>query len=83
MVKEIRLLLLGIRLKCMIIFFMLVKPIFDRLFIPRFKLRGIAYTEICFDIEILIPESNGKSHLIERKLDIEQDWDGRDSYSRK
>lgn len=67
----------------MIIFFMLVKPIFDRLFIPRFKLRGIAYTEICFDIEILIPESNGKSHLIERKLDIEQDWDGRGCYSRK
>ena len=83
MVKDIRLLLLGIRLKYMIIYFMLVKPIFDRLFIPRFKLRGIAYTEICFDIEILIPESNGKSHLIERKLDIEQDWDGRGSYSRK
>lgn len=83
MVKDIRLLLLGIRLKYMIIFFILVKPIFDRLFIPRFKLRGIASTEICFDIEILIPESNEKSHLIERKLDIEQDWDGRGSYSRK
>ena len=83
MVKDIRLLLLGIRLKYMIIYFMLVKPIFDRLFIPRFKLRGIASTEICFDIEIFIPESNGKSHLIERKLDIEQDWDGRGSYSRK